>query len=279
MPDRRVLIRLWAGAYGGWAAGCLVLGVPVFVLAEHRAPVWFDVLPVVVAGAALAPRLRWVAATGAAVSGFGLLMDAIMLLAAQQLHSVAASIHHALGFAGLVILAGTARPAMVSPRAVRLTSVAGLAALVPYVAMKLTWAGGGTFAGLSGHEMLAISRRNGASGLWLSLQEVGVDVTVVLAVVGAALLVALVRTWGRRLPRALLVGPALVGAATLAPYGVLGLGYVAAGALGLADFPRGDFPTAADALLVSGIGLTAFAGLGIALAVAARAYWAARSAA
>ncbi|HWM06553.1 MAG TPA: hypothetical protein VNP92_29795 [Actinophytocola sp.] len=143
--------------------------------------------------------------------------------------------------------------------------------------MKLTWALGGTFAGLSGEEMLAISRRNGASDLSMALQESGVDATVLLAVLGACLLVALVRPWGRRVPRVLLLGPALVGAVTLAPYGVVGLGYVAAGALGLVGFPRGDFATTSDALLVAGIGLTAFAGLGIALAVAARAHWTTRS--
>ena len=277
MPDRRVLIRLWAVVYGGWAAGCLVLGVPVFVLAGHRAPVWLDVLPVAVAAAALSPRLRWVAATGAAVSGFGLLMDAITLAFDQHVHSVAASVAHALGFSGLVLLVASGSRTTVSASRARTAGWLGLAALLPYVAMKLTWAAGGTFAGISGAELLAISRRNGASDLWLTLQEAGVDATVALAVAGALLLVALLRTWGRRLPRALLVGPALVGAATLAPYGVLGLGYVAAGAVGVVDFPRGDFPTRADALLVASIGLTAFAGLGIALGVAARAYWAARS--
>ena len=275
--SRRGLTLLWAVGYGGLALGCLALGEPVFVLAEHRAPMWLDVLPVVVAVAALSAGLRPVAMAGAGVSGFGLLMDAIMLVFDQRVHSVAASINHVLGFAGLVLLAVPRDRVHASRRAARITTYAGVAALLPYVAMKLAWGFGGTFAGLSGAEMLAISRRNGASDLSMAVQESGLDATVLLAVAGAALLVALIRPWGRRVPRVLLLGPALVGAATLAPYGVVGLGYVAAGALGLADFPRGDFPTAADALLVAAIGLVAFAGLGMALAVAARAYWTTRS--
>jgi len=115
------------------------------------------------------------------------------------------------------------------------------------------WAGG-----YGGFALVCLAA--GVPVLSLALQETGLDATVLLAVGGAVLLVALVRTWGRRLPRALLLGPALVGAATLAPYGVLGLGYVVAGALGIVDFPRGDFPTVGDALLVASIGLTASLG-------------------
>ena len=70
--SRRGLTLLWAVGYGGLALGCLALGEPVFVLAEHRAPMWLDVLPVVVAVAALSAGLRPVAMAGAGVSGFGL---------------------------------------------------------------------------------------------------------------------------------------------------------------------------------------------------------------
>jgi hypothetical protein len=152
--------------------------------------------------------------------------------------------------------------------------------------MKLTWASGGTFAGITGEEMLAISKRNGASGTWLTLESWGLDGTVLLAALGVFLLWGLVRPWGqvfprwtlwlrgRRVPRWLPLTPAVIGAATLAPYGVLGAGYVTLATVGAVTMRRGDFPSSGDALLVSWIGMAAFAVYGVALVVAIRSYWA-----
>ncbi|WP_240647039.1 MULTISPECIES: hypothetical protein [Streptomyces] len=78
---------------------------------------------------------------------------------------------------------------------------------------------------------------------------------------------------GRRVPRGLPLAPALLGAATLAPYGVVGIGYLALGTGGAVAMGRGDFPSEGDALLVARIGITAFAVYGVALVVAARSYW------
>nr|WP_243274982.1 hypothetical protein [Streptomyces albus] len=168
---------------------------------------------------------------------------------------------------------------------VQLAAWAGTAAFVPYAAMKLVWVLGGTFAGVSGAEVRAASRRNGASGLWLALEAHGVDATVLLAGLGTFLLWGLVRPWGmrfprwtpllrgRRVPRRLPLAPALLGAATLAPYGALGLAYQALATAGAVPVRRGDFPTAGDALLAGWIGVAAFAVYGSALAVAARSYW------
>ena len=61
--------------------------------------------------------------------------------------------------------------------------------------------------------MLEISRRNGASDLSLVLQESGIDASAALAAAGVVLLVALLRPWRRRVPRVLLLGPALAVAA------------------------------------------------------------------
>ncbi|MBE1531154.1 hypothetical protein [Actinomadura algeriensis] len=58
--------------------------------------------------------------------------------------------------------------------------------------------------------------------------------------------------------------------------GVLGEGKAGCSALatvGVLSMPRGDFPTADDALLVAWIGMAAFAVYGVALTVAARSYW------
>ncbi len=151
--------------------------------------------------------------------------------------------------------------------------------------MKLFWASGGTFAGLSGADLRAAAERNGASGLWLTLDSWGLDPTALLALLGVFLLRGLVRPWGqvfpgwipglagRSVPRWLPLAPAVLGAATLAPYGVVGLGWTLLATAGVVEVPRGDFPTPADTLLVARIGLGAFALYGVALAVAARSYW------
>jgi hypothetical protein len=117
--------------------------------------------------------------------------------------------------------------------------------------MKLTWALGGTFAGLTGAQMRAIAEGNGASGIWLTLESWGLDGTALLAMLGVFLLWRLVRPWGQvfprwlpllhgqRVPRWLPLSPAVIGAATLAPYGVVGLGYCALAAFGVLTMPRG----------------------------------------
>ncbi|GGS94884.1 hypothetical protein GCM10010156_61440 [Planobispora rosea] len=150
--------------------------------------------------------------------------------------------------------------------------------------MKTTWALGGTFAGVGGAQMLATMERDGASGVLLTLEHWGIDATVLLAALGAFLILGLVRPWGqrfprwapalrgRRVPRWLPLIPALLGAATLAPYGAAGLVCAALGTSGVVSVSRGDFPTPGDALLVTWIGLGAFAVYGIALGVAAWSY-------
>ncbi|MFI6509423.1 hypothetical protein ACIBCT_17580 [Streptosporangium sp. NPDC050855] len=185
--------------------------------------------------------------------------------------------------AALSVVRGGPEPVPASRR-VRLTAYLGAAAFLPYAAMKTTWALGGTFAGVGGAEMTATMERNGASELMLTLERWGVDVTALLAALGVFLILGLVRPWGqvfprwtlalrgRRVPRWLPLAPALVGVATLAPYGVAGLVYAALGTAGVVAVPRGDFPTPGDALLVIWFGLGAFAVYGVALAVAARSY-------
>ncbi|MFI9810049.1 hypothetical protein ACIHEJ_38105 [Streptomyces sp. NPDC052301] len=74
-------------------------------------------------------------------------------------------------------------------------------------------------------------------------------------------------------PRWLPLTPALIGAATPARYGVLGLAYCALATAGVTTMRKGDFPTSGDALLVSWAGMIAFAVYGVALTVAVRSYW------
>ncbi|WP_343244020.1 hypothetical protein [Streptomyces sp. SID13726] len=113
----------------------------------------------------------------------------------------------------------------------------------------------------------------------------GLDPTALLAALGVFLLWGLVRPWGqvfprwtlflrgRRVPRWLPLAPALLGAATLAPYGVVGAGYLTLAAAGVVTIRRGDFHSSGDALLVGWVGMVAFAVYGIALTVAAHSYW------
>lgn len=117
------------------------------------------------------------------------------------------------------------------------------------------------------------------------LESWGLDATVLPAALGVFLLWGLVRPWGqvfprwtpwlrgRRVPRRLPLAPAAIGAATPAPYGVFGVAYAALSSAGVVTMRRGDFPSSSDALLVTWVGMTAFAVHGTALVVAIRSYW------
>ncbi|MER6119852.1 hypothetical protein [Streptomyces sp. NPDC001743] len=302
---------LWAVVYAGFGLACALSGTPLLYLGGAPGPPalgWAVVAVGALAAVAccavkrsgLRPAIRVVLGAVCLLAGlaaFGLLMDLITLAFGQGVDSGVAAAHHALAAVGAVLLAGHARslrrpsgaavrrPPSAASRRVQLAACAGTVSFLPYAAMKLIWASGGTFAGMTGEEMRATSKRNGASGIWLTLESWGLDGTALLAALGVFLLWGLVRPWGqafprwtpwlsgRRVPRWLPLTPALVGAASLAPYGVLGVGYAALAATGVVTMPRGDFHSPSDALLVAWIGLGAFAVYGVALAVAARSYW------
>ncbi|MFD7029225.1 hypothetical protein ACFWAR_14445 [Streptomyces sp. NPDC059917] len=301
---------LWALLYTGFGLACVLSGTPVLQRGGGPAAAvagWAVVAVGVLATAVSAavarygprPALRallWALCGLAGTLAFSLLMDVITLLLGQGVDNGAATANKALAAVGAVLLAATARsdrrPAGTAvrapssaPRPVQLTALAGTLAFVPYAAMKLVWASGGTFAGITGAQMLAVSERNGASGIFLTLESWGLDPTALLAALGVFLLWGLVRPWGqafprwtpylrgRRVPRWLPLAPALLGAATLAPYGVVGVGYLALVTADVVTMRRGDFHSPDDALLVAWIGITAFAVHGIALTIAARSYW------
>lgn len=310
---------VWAVAYAGFGLVCALRGTPLFHLGGAPASPalsWAVVavgVPAAVASGAVTrygrrPFLRvllWVTCVLAGCAAFGLLMDVITLMFGQGVDSVPAAANHVLAATGCLLLAITARtvggpaaaavaPAPSGPaapsgpsaatRSVRLAACAGTVAFLPYVAMKLVWVSGGTFAGVTGEQMLAISERNGASGIWLTVESWGLDGTVLLAALGVFLLWGLVRPWGqvcprwtpwlrgRRVPRGLLLVPAVIGAATLAPYGALGAGYMALATTGVVTMRQGDFPSPEDALLVGWIGMVAFGVYGFALIAATRSY-------
>ncbi|MFD8636251.1 hypothetical protein [Streptomyces sp. NPDC059533] len=300
---------VWAVLYAVFGLACALSGVSLLYHGGSGVPgLGWAVAAVGVASASvsamvvlygLRPALRvllWVLCVLAGISAFSLLMDVITLMFGQGVDSAVSAVNKALAAIGVVLLAATARsdrrPADTAVQGAATGSWiaqgaawAGTLAFVPYAAMKLLWAFGGTFAGTTGEEMLAISRRNGASGIFLTLESWGLDPTALLAALGVFLLWGLVRPWGqvfprwtlflrgRRVPRLLPLTPALLGAATLTPYGVLGIGYLVLAACGVTTLRRGDFPSSGDALLVGWIGMTAFAVYGVALAITARSYW------
>ncbi|MFH9293935.1 hypothetical protein [Streptomyces sp. NPDC017520] len=307
----------WAVAYAGFGLVGVVWATPLFSLGDtpaspalNWAVVGVGVLAATVSGAVtrygMRPGLRvllWVTCVLAALAAFGLLLDIVTLVFGQGVDSAPAAANHALAATGCLLLAATARtvggpggataaivaaapPApSAATRPVQLAACAGTVAFLPYAAMKIVWVSGGTFAGNTGEQMLAISEHNGASGIWLTLESWGLDGTVLLAALGVFLLWGLVRPWGqvyprwtpwlrgRRVPRALPLVPALLGAATLAPYGVLGGGYLALATADVVTMSRGDFPSPGDALLVGWIGMVAFGVYGCALIAATRSYW------
>ncbi|MGI5230482.1 hypothetical protein [Actinoallomurus sp. CA-142502] len=307
MTNERAWVRpvglAWAAVYGGFGLVCALTGTPLFHRGPRPGPAGADWAVVAVAGvAAVAILCRarvplWGACGLSAACAFGLLMDVITLVFGEGVDGAAAAAGHALAAAGAVLLAVSAHrprpagstaaagPPAPASRRVRAAAWAGALAFVPYAAMKMVWAAGGTFAGMDRARVLAVSRRNGASGMWLTLESWGVDATALLAALGIFLIFGLVYPWGlrfprwalglrgRRVPRWLPLTPALLGAATLAPYGIAGVGYAALGTAGVVTVPRGDFPSSADALLVSWIGLGAFGLYGVALALTARSYW------
>ena len=229
-------------------------------------------------------RWLWVLSGCAALSSWGLLQDLLTIASAQALPDLWGLGSHMLAGIGAPLLATAAlrqwmtdrhhrRLCSPSARTARIAAVVGTVAFFPYAAMKTVWAAGGSFAGRRGAEVARISAENGASELWLALHSWGIDPTVLFACAGVLLLWALVLPWGELLPRWLLLTPAFIGAGTLVPYGVLGIGYLTLVTTDVLDLPAGDFPTPDDALLVAWIGLTSFAFFGTALAVIGWSFW------
>ncbi|MEV7021570.1 hypothetical protein [Kitasatospora sp. NPDC093558] len=294
----------WGVACAGFGTGCALNGTALLGAAWLGWVVAGVGVAAVPAGAAAArgrpgPVLRaalWGLAGPAAVAAWGLLMDVLVLLTGAAVDSVPGAVLHALSAVGVVLLVAAARvrpaagdrprPAPSEASApVQLAAWAGTLAFVPYVVMKLNWALGGSFAGLDGARIRVTNERNGASGLWLTLEDWGIDATALMAALGVFLLWGLVRPWGqvfprwtpvlrgRRVPRWLPLTPALIGAGTLAPYGLMGVGYLSLCTVGVTTIRTGDMPTPDDALMIGWVGMSAFAVYGVALAVAVRSYW------
>ncbi|MBJ3809971.1 hypothetical protein [Streptomyces flavofungini] len=175
--------------------------------------------------------------------------------------------------------------ASTAPRRARLAAGLLLCGLLPWSVVKTVWLFGGDAIGVSGeawqHEMEA----DATGGAW-ALASVGVDVTVLAALLGVFLTLGLTHRWGqvfprwtlplagRRVPRLLPLIPAWLTGFALALYGTLltaGSLLMAAGVLSKPE-PEGVFTTGSGLAWMVAFGGLAFGGLGWGLLVAARSY-------
>ncbi|MFI2313439.1 hypothetical protein [Streptomyces sp. CB00072] len=156
---------VWAVAYAGFGLVCVLWGTPLFHMggapaspALSWAVVGVGMLAAAASGAvtrygrlpAVRVLLR-VACVLAGCAAFGLLMDVITLMFGQGVDSVP--------------VAATVAPApSAATRSVQLAACAGTVAFLPYVAMKLVWVSGGTFAGVSGASEPVTPRGRGGCG-------------------------------------------------------------------------------------------------------------------
>lgn len=134
------------------------------------------------------------------------------------------------------------------------------AAAAPYIALKTYWAFGGRAGLADGFDVADEFEKNGAPDAVLWMERHGIDFTAVLTLAGVMLAFALVRPWGRRLPRWLLLAPAWAGT-LLIPYGLLTAVLALTGSGGNAE------PSLTQWVVPAGVG--AFLGIGTALGVGA----------
>ena len=124
-------------------------------------------------------------------------------------------------------------------------------AITPYLVIKVSWVVG-ALAGV-----LPTGDHGMRTSEWVALNVT----TIVMAGVGIAVALALVRPWGRRIPARLLVAGSWIGAGFLVPL----LPYAI---VGLVDLDGGSMPDWEAALIQAG-----FVGMGLGLAVALPAYF------
>ncbi|QKW24522.1 hypothetical protein HUT16_27855 [Kitasatospora sp. NA04385] len=256
----------------------LAATLPVFVLGAVGLPVHFVAL-VTLTGAESVTGLAQVLLN---TVGAGLLL--LVLLASRRRRRGCCprcGRRHPGAFDGPLAHPG----ASTAPRRTRLAVYLAACGLLPWAGVKTIWTLGGSALGITAEEWdRAVSP--GESGAAAATAAVGVDVTVLAALVALFLLLGLLHPWGqvfprwtlplagRRVPRLLPLLPAWLTGVPLAVYGVV-LNAVAlltaVGAIAPAD-PAPPFTAARQVTWMVEFGGLAFTGLGTALALAARSY-------
>ncbi|MGV9310029.1 hypothetical protein ACWDLG_42260 [Nonomuraea sp. NPDC003727] len=261
-------------------------------------------------GGVVVAATLWVAVAVFAAGTAGAPMIFVTLMSFAGVDSVPGLVQVALHAVGVVLLLGAAvpatrrlrgrcprcggrhagegRPTRPEPtRASTRTRVAVYAltcGLLPWAGVKTIWLLGGDALGVSGAAWQRLMAVQG-EGLAAALASVGVDLTVVAALLGVLLLTGLMYRWGqvfprwtlplagRRVPRLLPLIPAWLTAGTLTVYGVLLLAYTALAVAGVVPGMRATPPfSVAGITWMTLFGGLAFAGLGIGLVVAALSY-------
>ncbi|GGO55037.1 MULTISPECIES: hypothetical protein [Streptomyces] len=176
-------------------------------------------------------------------------------------------------------------PATTAPPRTRATAYLLMCGLLPWSVVKTVWLFGGDAIGVSG-EAWQDEVESESTGAAKALASVGVDVTVLGALLGFFLLLGLLHCWGqvfprwtlllsgRRVPRLLPLVPAWLTGFSLALYGTLltaGSLLMAAGVLPKPE-PDGVFTSGTGLAWMVAFGGLAFGGLGWGLLVAARSY-------
>jgi len=153
----------------------------------------------------------------------------------------------------------------------RLAGCVVLLGVVPWATVKFVWGLGGSALGVTAAEWHTTFDQSTTSGLSRILERAGLDITVLASLAGAVLAITLLSR--PRIPRWLLLTPAVTGATSLALYGVPLAIWGTAVLAGLTQ-PAGDpapFSATGQAWMITFGGL-AFTGLGTALAIGAHSY-------
>ncbi|QEV22712.1 hypothetical protein CP975_32895 [Streptomyces alboniger] len=180
-------------------------------------------------------------------------------------------------------------PATTASARTRVTAYVLLCGLLPWAVVKTVWLFGGDAIGVSG-EAWRNDVEAEATGASRALASVGVDVSVLAALLGVFLLAGLMYRWGqvfprwtpllagRRVPRLLPLIPAWLTGGALSVYGTGLLVYALLSAVGVVPGlePVGVFTTTEGLAWMVAFGGMSFGGLGAGLLVATRSY-AARS--
>ncbi|MEU0566635.1 hypothetical protein ABZ297_14750 [Nonomuraea sp. NPDC005983] len=252
------------GRFARTAAGAtLLVVIPVFVLGTFGAPIEFVSL---IGGAG--PSGAGLAHLLLDIPGAGLLLvTGLSLRRRARGRCPRCGQAHAWGSDGPL-----EHPASSGASAkVQVAVYAGMCGILPWAITKTIWTLGGDAFGLTAEQWRAANAAG--SGVTKALASVGIDFTVLAAMLAWFLMVGLMYRWGqvfprwtlflsgRRVPRLLPLIPAWLTGLTLALYGT-GI---------LAAFPLFFAGTGSMAWMTAFGGL-AFAGLGFGLLVAARSY-------
>ena len=191
-----------------------------------------------------------IATTTAAIGTFGLALSGVGIVASGRVERPLALVAQLAALAGALLLFATVRiqsrrrrsrcprcggrhPIALRPDAplarpgsgpastrTRRTAYLVLLGLLPWATVKVVWGFGGDALGVTSSEWRASMDESDLSALSRLLERLGLDITVIAALVGVLLVLALLHRWGLRLPRWVLLLPSGIGAVSLTLYGV-----------------------------------------------------------